>query len=81
MHVAAAATWTAHLPNTVLAVFTLAESNPDYRKRATDVHGAFLIDTGRTAEQVPMLLYNKSRCACYDHTSGCSCEGPFSLLL
>ena len=68
------------MPNTVLAVFTLPESNPGYRKRATDVHRAFLAETGLTAEQVPMLLYDKSRCACYDRTSGCNCEGPFSLL-
>ena len=76
----AAATWSAHLPNTVLAFFTLPESKGGFRQRAIDVHNRFLSDTGRTADQVPLLLYDKKRCPCYDKTSGCNCRGPFSLL-
>ena len=76
---AAAATWKAQLPNTILGVFTLPESNPGHRERARNVHQTFLTEYGLTAEQVPMLMYDKSRCACYDRTSGCSCEGPFVL--
>lgn len=76
----AAATWSAHLPNTVLAIFTLPESNAGFRARAVDVHNRFLSEHGRTADQVPLLLYDKTRCPCYDRTSGCDCQGPFSLL-
>tara|TARA_B110001452_G_scaffold112392_1_gene93272 strand:- start:780 stop:1547 length:768 start_codon:yes stop_codon:yes gene_type:complete len=76
----AAATWSAHMPNTVLAIFTLPESNPGYRARAVEVHNRFLSENGRTADQVPLLLYDKGRCPCYDQTSGCDCQGPFSVL-
>ena len=78
----AAATWSAHLPNIVLAIFTLPESNAGYRQRAVDdrAQPLFLSENGRTAYQVPLLLYDKLRCPCYDKTSGCDCQGPFSLL-
>jgi hypothetical protein len=64
----------------VLAFFTLPESKGGFRQRAIDVHNRFLSDTGRTADQVPLLLYDKKRCPCYDKTSGCNCRGVFSLL-
>jgi len=73
------ARWKEHLPNTVLAVFTLPESNPGFRERAIKAHRLFLSDTGRTAEQVPLLMYDKKRCKCYAKTTGCNCQGPFSV--
>ena len=58
---------------------TPTKYDPGHRERARNVHQTFLTEYGLTAEQVPMLMYDKSRCACYDRTSGCSCEGPFVL--
>lgn len=76
---AAGVTWEEHLPGSVLALFLLPFSQPDHRASAIKAHEAFLVEYGKTAEQVPMLVYDKERCACYDRTSGCFCEGPFSL--
>jgi len=67
------------LPSTVMAMFLLPISKPDHRTRAIKAHAAFLAEYGKTAEEVPMLIYDKQRCECYDRTSGCSCEGPFDL--
>ena len=72
--------WTAHLPDTVLAFFTLPQSNAGYRARSIEVHQRFLAEQHRSADQVPLLLYDIKRCACYERTSGCHCEGPFSML-
>jgi hypothetical protein len=62
-----------------MAMFLLPVSKPDHRTRAVKAHAAFLAEYGKTAEEVPMLIYDKKRCECYDRSSGCSCEGPFAL--
>ena len=77
-------TWSAHLPNTVLAVFTLPESNAGFRARAVDVQNRFLSENGRTADPRCRFCCTTRGAALatymYDRTSGCDCQAAFSVL-
>lgn len=56
-----AATWVHNLPHTIEAVFTIPTNDPRSKEEARRVHQKYLRDTGLRVEDVPFLLYDKTK--------------------